>query len=100
MLTYYLILGVSPDASDEEIRNSYIQLVKKHTPEKDPERFKQITQAYEAIKDKRVRIKRKIFGGFITRDYEETLIALAGTKESKRRRIGLKALFQLEKSQV
>ncbi len=94
MLTYYLCLGLSLDASNEEIRNSYIQLVKKHTPEKDPARFQQITEAYEAIKDERSRIKAKIFAALNAKDYEDALFSLAKAKILKRRRAGLQELIQ------
>ncbi len=94
MLTYYLTLGLSLDASDEDIRNSYIQLVKKYTPEKNPERFRQITTAYEAIKDKRSRIEAKIFGALKSPDYKDALLSLLRNREQKRRRAGLQELFQ------
>ncbi|MDM8550189.1 J domain-containing protein [Desulfobacterales bacterium HSG2] len=97
MLTHYLTLGLLPDASDEEIRDHYLQLVKRHTPEKDPERFRQITEAYEAIKDVRNRVKGKVFGGLTIRDYESALLSLAKAREIKRRRVGLQELFQAEK---
>ncbi len=97
MLTYYLTLGLLLDASDEDIRSSYLRLVKKHTPEKDPERFRQITEAYEALKDRRNRVKGKIFGGLTVRDYENALLALAKAPEIRRRRAGLQELFQAEK---
>ena len=98
MLTYYLVLGLSLDASDADIRNSYLQLVKKHTPEKDPVKFRQVTEAYEAIKDERQRVRGKIFGGLISRDYEDALYSLARAKEVKRRRAGLQELFDAEKT--
>ncbi|QTA86016.1 DnaJ domain-containing protein [Desulfonema magnum] len=97
MLTHYLTLGLSLDASDEDIRNSYLQLVKKYTPEKEPERFRQVTEAYEAIKDERNRIMGKIFGGLAARDYADALVSLGKAKEIRRRRVGLKELFQAEK---
>ncbi|MDM8523579.1 DnaJ domain-containing protein [Desulfococcaceae bacterium HSG8] len=97
VLTYYLTLGLSLDASDEDIRNSYLQLVKKHTPEKDPTRFRQITEAYESLKNQRKRIEGKMLGGLRNRDYEESLLSLGRAQEIKPRRVGLKELFQAEK---
>lgn len=44
------VLGVSFDASDEEVRSAYFSQIKAHTPEKDPEGFKRIRQAYDKIK--------------------------------------------------
>jgi curved DNA-binding protein CbpA len=97
MLLNYLILGVTSEASDAEIRNSYLTLVKKHTPEKDPVMFRRITDAYEAVNNKRRRIIGKIFGGFSAKNYEEVLMALATARQVKKRRAGLRELFEAEK---
>ncbi len=96
MLTYYLILDVPTDSSDEQIRDSYLNLVKKYTPEKDPARFRKITEAYEALKDERSRVRQKMFGAMMAKDYEKALLSLADAREVKRRRVGLKELFGTE----
>jgi len=62
MYVYYRLLGVGEGADDGEIRSSYLDLVKKFPPERHPDRFKQITRAYEALKDKRSRVRSKIKG--------------------------------------
>lgn len=57
--TYYDILGVKPDASFEEIRQAYKELVKKYHPDKfvgnakelAEERIKKINEAYEVLSD-------------------------------------------------
>jgi len=51
----YKTLELSPDASPEEIRRAYYQMVRKHPPEKDPERFQLIRQAYETLSDDKAR---------------------------------------------
>jgi curved DNA-binding protein len=53
---YYTILGVSRDASKDEIRKVFRQLARKYHPDtnQDPEaeaRFKEINEAYEVLKD-------------------------------------------------
>lgn len=45
------VLGISRDASEESIRATYLELVKKFPPERDPEKFRQIQAAYAAAKD-------------------------------------------------
>jgi DnaJ-class molecular chaperone len=49
----YEILGVSKDASQDEIKKAYRNLVKVHHPDKggSDERFKEISQAYETLSD-------------------------------------------------
>ena len=49
MFIYYQILGLDENAKDQEIRNRYLELVRKFTPEQHPEGFIRITKAYEAL---------------------------------------------------
>lgn len=57
---YYAILGVSKDASQEDIKKSYRQKALKAHPDKggDPEKFKEINKAYEVLSDPN---KRKMY---------------------------------------
>jgi curved DNA-binding protein CbpA len=94
MLIHYMLLGVMPDASDEEIRARYLEQVKFHTPEKDPVRFREITSAYEAIKDIRKRMAARYLPSERTIDTDAALYALARAAPRKRRRVGLRELIQ------
>lgn len=66
---YYAILGVSEDASQEDIKKAFRKLSLQYHPDKsggDPTKFKQINEAYQAIGDENSRkqydMERK-FGG-------------------------------------
>jgi curved DNA-binding protein CbpA len=93
MLTYYLTLGLSPDASDAEIRKRYLQLVRENPPGRNPERFRKIAAAYEALKDQRTRIATQIYGELSYKDYEAALRDLAQARPPERRRPGLRELL-------
>ena len=93
MLSDYFILGLNTDASDMEIRNQYLELVKKYTPEKSPQRFQDITESYERIKSKRQAVKNRLLGAFEFSDSESALSALGRSVNISRRRMGLSELL-------
>lgn len=47
----YKVLGTTAKISDKRIKEKYIQAVKKHPPEMDPEGFEKVRRAYETLKD-------------------------------------------------
>ena len=62
MKDYYYFLGISQDASEEDIKKSYRKLSLKYHPDKNEnddffaDRFKEIQEAYETLSDKGRRI--------------------------------------------
>ncbi len=59
MKDYYKILGVSRDATTEEIKKAYRRLAHKYHPDKggDEEKFKEINEAYQVLSDAEKRRK-------------------------------------------
>jgi curved DNA-binding protein CbpA len=49
------VLGVSPNAGEEEIRAAYLRKVKEYPPDQAPEEFEKIRNAFETLRDPRKR---------------------------------------------
>ncbi|HXV62664.1 MAG TPA: DnaJ domain-containing protein [Vicinamibacteria bacterium] len=87
---FYALLGVTHDASDEEIKSAYRQRVKQCHPDRgetgDPERFRRVREAYETLSnpDRRREYDRERAGRFPASwmgGFVEPLSPLGGFRE-------------------
>jgi curved DNA-binding protein CbpA len=67
------VLGVSSDASEEKIRHRYLDLVRQHPPEQDPQGFARVREAYDMLREPIQRVERQLFGENRTVTMEEFL---------------------------
>jgi len=54
------VLGVGQDAGEEEIRAAYVRKVKEHPPDRSPEEFERIRDAYDSLRDPRRRMRDRL----------------------------------------
>jgi len=58
---YYLVLGLTNDSSEYEIKNQYRKLAKQYHPDRNKnsseEKMAQINKAYEILSDKKLKVE-------------------------------------------
>ena len=89
----YQVLGLPADSDDEAIRRRYLELVRQFPPEKHPEKFAAVRQAYEELRDLDTRLSHQLFEAGKRETIEAIIEELAC--RSKRRRVPLEALLKL-----
>jgi DnaJ-class molecular chaperone len=58
----FTVLGLEETADDEAIRTAYLAALRLSPPDRDPEGFRRIRDAYEALRDKEHRLALRLFG--------------------------------------
>ncbi len=90
----YEVLGVDRAAATEEaVRSRYLELVRQHPPERDPERFAEIRAAYECLQNPETRLQWELFESHASKSMEELMQRLR--KELRSTRIPTAVLLSL-----
>lgn len=58
----YAVLGVPENASQQEIRQAYLDLLRKFPPEQAPIKFQELRDAWQLIEDDVARARLAVFG--------------------------------------
>jgi len=56
----WAVLGLAPDAGDEQIRAAYLRMVKEHPPDRSGQQFERVRDAYDLLRDPRRRRQRML----------------------------------------
>src|SRR3712207_4113533 len=56
------LLGVAAGATEAEVRAAYLENVRLHPPDRDPEQFERVRDAYELLRDPRARARLVLEG--------------------------------------
>ena len=74
------VLGVPAGASEEEIRAAYLSKVKEFPPDRSPEEFERVRDAYDTLRDPRARAKAML----LSTDFAAPLVSLLDGHKSRR----------------
>lgn len=80
----FAVLGIDESADDAAVRAAYLAAVRKSPPDRDPEGFRRIREAYEAVRDRERRLELSLFGPPPLDRLEQVLDALP----AERRHVG------------
>jgi curved DNA-binding protein CbpA len=58
----FSVLDVAPSATDEQVRAAWLEAVRLHPPDRDPEAFRRIREAYETLQKEEDRLSYRLFG--------------------------------------
>jgi curved DNA-binding protein CbpA len=89
----YQVLGLPPESDDDAIRRRYLELVRQFPPEKHPERFAAVRQAYESLRDLNTRLRHRLFEAGRNDSVDAIIEELAC--RTTRRRLSLQTLLSI-----
>ena len=89
----WTVLGIPVTAGEEEIRSAYLARVKEYPPDRAPEEFERIRDAYETLRDPRRRMRDML----LSADPEVPLVSLVEGQPAQRRFAGPRPWLEVVK---
>jgi DnaJ-class molecular chaperone len=90
----YEVLSLSSDASEEQIRKRYLELVREFPPDRDPKRFAEVRAAYDQLRDPIERMRKRLLGFNQTATIDE-IAADFQNRNLKDKRISARTLLKV-----
>ncbi len=90
----YELLGIPDNADQKEVRRAYLEMIRRYPPERSPERFQEVVDAYRLIRDETERARLEVFG-MPESEGETRLSDLVLPPSDRRNRIGMEAWLGL-----
>jgi curved DNA-binding protein CbpA len=75
------VLGVGPEADDEQIRAAYLRKLREYPPDRCPSEFENVRDAYELLRDRRRRSQHTLFSCDPEAPLESLLEGTAGERK-------------------
>ncbi|MBO0911919.1 MAG: DnaJ domain-containing protein [Acidobacteria bacterium] len=76
-----ILLGIAPEATDDEIRAAYLRKIREYPPDRHPEEFERVRDAYEQLRDRRRRVEHTLFSCDPESPLESLLHAIADDRK-------------------
>lgn len=96
MIDPYTVLGLPHDADADTIRRRYLELVRENPPERAPQKFSEIREAYDHLRDPVVSLESRIFSVELSQTLED--LCEQSRYDVRQKRIATDILYSLAKS--
>ncbi len=96
MIGPFIVLGIRADATEREIRDRYLALVRKYPPALDPNRFQLVQRAYEAVRTPQARVETELFAAVRCGSFDQGIQDLERAATCRWKAPGLREILDAE----
>jgi len=95
MPTPYEVLELAPGCTEAQVRQKYLELVRLHPPDRDPQGFAAIRGAYDALRDPETLLETQLFEGKCLDTVDDILRDLQGKAATTPLKLSVAAVIKL-----